>query len=650
MKDGAVKAGVLRDWLAELRGAEEPGQFAVLVGEIAEAVPALAPEVCRIARDKGGEELEEWARKIFASGEEAEPVTPLKAVEAKPAEPAKADSPIKRRVFTGDDSDKRFREPESKPEDAAKPATDPPFPAELQSGVESEQPKAEAKPEAEPEAESVKANLPAVIAPGPQGFFSSSEFPTFEPEEILCLDPAAPFDNAQKLISLRAWHRREGIRTLQYWQRAFWDWNGKCWQEADEETVRASMWQQLNAAEKFLKGGKRARFEPKMSDVSATLDALRAAVNLRAGADNAMPGWFGEDRPDGDLREVVACQNGILHIPSRTLLPHTPRYWSPNALDFAYDPAARAPGFEKFLGEIWPGDSEAQQCLLEMFGLCLTDVTKYQKGFMFVGPRRGGRGTIGRVLRGLIDVNNYIGTSLKAFSEGFGMENFIGKKVAVFSDARLDGVRQQNLSTIVERLLLITGEDDMHINRKNTKYWEGKLNCRVVVFSNELIRLPDESGALPGRFLTFRMQQSFYGREDPNLTEKLLVERPGILNLALDALAQLRSRGRLLQCKTGAEMSESLSELSSDISGFVEECCIVGPNQQVLCQELFKHFQSWSHSRGVRHGWGENQFSEKLRSAVPTITRSRPSKNNPKRLTLLIGVGHRPLLDRTAGS
>ena len=111
----------------------------------------------------------------------------------------------------------------------------------------------------------------------------------------------------------------------------------------------------------------------------------------------AMPGWFGAGRPEGDLRELVACANGILHIPSRTLLPHSPRYWSPNALDFAYDPDARAPRFEKFLGEIWPEDAEAQQCLLEMFGLCITDVTKYQKAFMFVGPRRGGRGTIVRV-------------------------------------------------------------------------------------------------------------------------------------------------------------------------------------------------------------------------------------------------------------
>jgi hypothetical protein len=85
------------------------------------------------------------------------------------------------------------------------------------------------------------------------------------------------------------------------------------------------MWHELNGAEKVLKGGKRARYEPKMNDVNATLDGLKAAVNLPASEENAMPGWFGEGRPEGDLRELVVCKNGVLHIPTRKLIDHTPR-------------------------------------------------------------------------------------------------------------------------------------------------------------------------------------------------------------------------------------------------------------------------------------------------------------------------------------
>ena len=90
------------------------------------------------------------------------------------------------------------------------------------------------------------------------------------------------------------------------------------------------------------------------------------------------------------------------------------------------------------------------------------------------------------------------------------------------------------------------------------------------------------------------------------------------------------------------QATESLGELASDISGFVEERCVVGPEHQILCKDLFKRFQSWSQDRGVRHGWGESQFSEKLRSVVPTVTRSRPRKDNPQRLTMSVGIGLRP--------
>jgi putative DNA primase/helicase len=276
-----------------------------------------------------------------------------------------------------------------------------------------------------------------------------------------------------------------------------------------------------------------------------------------------------------------------------------------------------------------------------MFGLCLTDITKYQKAFMFVGPPRGGRGTIGRVLKALIGPSNYISTSLRAFSEPFGMESFITKKVAVFSDARLDGVPQRNLSTITERMLAITGEDDQHVNRKNSKYWEGQLTTRLITFTNELLRIQDQSGALPRRQLVFRMQESFAGREDPDLTAKLVAECPGILNLALEALRVVRARDGLFQCKSGREMSESLQKLSSDVSAFVEEVCIVGPEHEIFVRDLFLRWQQWCVERGVHHNWGENQFTAKLRAVCPKMTDSRP-RDTPTRLTKLYGIAIRP--------
>jgi putative DNA primase/helicase len=400
--------------------------------------------------------------------------------------------------------------------------------------------------------------------------------------------------------------------------------------------VRGKVYKFLDQAEREIRRDCLVRFEPDNTGVNKTVDALKADANLEPSFE--MPGWFGKC-PVENVRELVACQNGLLYVPERRLLPHTPRFWSPNVLEFGYDPEARAPRFEQFLEEVWPGDNEAQQSLKEMIGLCLTDETKYQKAFMFVGPKRGGRGTIGRLIQGLIGRENYVGSTMHSFGEAFGMQSFIGKKVVVFSDARLDGVRRQNLSVIAERLLSITGEDVLDINRKYHGYWSGALKSRVVIFSNELLRFQDDSGALASRFITHKMMETFWGREDPDLTRKLLAERSGILNMALDALDHLRSHGRLIQPSSGLEMSENLTRLTSDVLAFVEECCVVDYNTSITVDKLFSRWDMWCASRKVRHGWGKNQFSEKIRAACPTVTSSRPRVNNPGRLVTFIGIG-----------
>ena len=485
----------------------------------------------------------------------------------------------------------------------------------------------QAAPEAEPEPEPATSRALVPVA-----------LPEVLDSEALLLNSAVPFDNAEKLIEAYHWHGEERVRTLMHYQNEYWKWGGTHWAVVSDDTMRANVWKQLHVADKFGKRG-RERFEPKTSDVSWTMDALKGSTDLPP--ENTMPAWFGKSPVDDPL-ELVACQNGLLHLPTRRLWPHSPRFWSPNVLEFGFDPTAKAPRFKQFLQEIFPGDREAQDGLLEMFGLCVTDITKFQKAFMFVGPTRGGRGTIGRVLQGLIGKANYIGTSLRSLSEPFGMQSYIGKKVVVYTDARVDGLPLKSLSTIAERLLAITGEDGQHINRKNQRYFDGQLTSRIVLFSNELPRFQDDSGALARRFLTWRMRQSFVeGRADPELTPKLLAERAGILNLALDALDRLRERGRLHQHASGEGMAANLTDLASNVRAFVEERCAVGAEYEILVDTLFNRFRTWCEQKGIKHAIGSNHFSTKIEAAVATVTSGRPRVDNPRRLTKLFGIGLR---------
>jgi putative DNA primase/helicase len=458
------------------------------------------------------------------------------------------------------------------------------------------------------------------------------------------LDREAPLDNARKLVGIKYWYKPALMARLRFWQNEFWEWKGKNWKRVDNNTMRKRVYEFLDEAERQVKGY-RVRFEPTDTDVNKTMDALKAEVNLEP--DMAMPGWLFGPAPVENLRELVALQNGLLNVQTKKLLDHTPRFWSPNVLEFGYDPEARAPRFEQFLEEIFPDDKEAQRCLVEMVGLCLTDETKYHKAFMFVGPRRGGRGTIGRLLRGLIGDENYVGAKLRGMSRQFGMQGWIGKKLALFPDVRTDGLGVDRMSTISETLLTVSGEDSIDVERKYLGAWNGQLTTRVVMFSNELIRFRDDSGALPSRFITWQMRQSFFGREDLNLTAKLLRERPGILNMALEGLDRLRDRGQFMQPGTGAEMAKELEGLASHIALFVADCCIVGPDQEARLDDLYDAWRWFCDRKGIRYLLEEEQFSQKLKSYVHSITRGRPRSGGPSRPTVFTGIGLKKPKDRS---
>ena len=83
----------------------------------------------------------------------------------------------------------------------------------------------------------------------------------------------------------------------------------------------------------------------------------------------------------------------------------------------------------------------------------------------------------------------------------------------------------------MERLLSITGEDTLTIDRKYREPWTGKLPTRFVMLTNELPKFRDAPASSPTGLLILRMTESFLGREDHELGEQVCAPScPGILS------------------------------------------------------------------------------------------------------------------------
>ena len=259
-----------------------------------------------------------------------------------------------------------------------------------------------------------------------------------------------------------------------------------------------------------------------------------------------------------------------------------------------------------------------------------------------VGPRRSGKGTIGRVLTRLIGEHNCVSPTLASLRNPFGLEPLIGKQVAIISDARLSGRADQH--TIAERLLSITGEDGHTVGRKNKSACTGQLQTRFLILSNELFRLADASGALASRFIVLLLGESFFGREDAELTKKLLTELPGILNRAIAGWARLINRGRFQQPTSATEAVEQLEDLSSPIGAFVRERCEIGAGYSASFGEVFSAWTEWCMTQRRDHAGTAQSFGRDLRAAVPglKIARPREGSGGGDRIRMYQGLRLRP--------
>ena len=424
-------------------------------------------------------------------------------------------------------------------------------------------------------------------------------------------------------------------KLLAYYRGDFYRWAGTHYAKADDGSLRAEMYLFLDVA---IDGDK--PFDPTPKKVGDVLDALRSATYLESDTD--APCWMKGAGAQPDAREIMACWNGLLHLPTRKLLPRTPLFFATNAVPFDYDPNAPAPSlWFAFLHSIFPDDADAIQTLQEMFGYMVSGDTRQQKAFLLVGPKRSGKGTIGRVLTQLLGPDNVDNPQFASFNESFGLTSLIGKSAAIISDARLDRSSQ----AAVERVLSITGEDALRIPRKYKEDWHGQVGARFLVLSNELPHLPDASGAVASRFIVFMLRQSFYGREDPHLTDKLLPELPGILNWALAGWDRLARRGQFVQPASSAEAARELEELSSPVGAFVQEQCIVGPGQTIGAEELYRRWESWCHRRG-QTATSAATFGRDLRAALPLISKSRDRKRG--RAAVYRGLGLLPVINTDA--
>jgi putative DNA primase/helicase len=425
--------------------------------------------------------------------------------------------------------------------------------------------------------------------------------------------PKEPAAVARAIVD-RLWRRQnDGVLLLRYWRGGFWRWEVTHWIESERTSMLAQLYRSLETAAWEDAKGQPQPWSPNRHRIADVVEATQALTFTPETVDP--PAWVG-GVGSHSAHSLVSCRNGLLHIPSRKLLAHDPKFFNRVSVPFDYLPDAPPPKrWLEFLESLWD-DEESIEALAEFFGYVLSGDTSLHRILLLVGPTRAGKGVIARVLAALVGTKNVSGPTLASLATNFGLAPLVGKSLAVISDARLAG---PGTHLVVERLLTVSGEDTVTVDRKFREPWTGKLGARFLIISNELPCFGDSSRAIARRFIVLLLRNTWLGQENPRLTNELLEELPGILNWALDGLDRLHRHGCFTEPAASREAIVALEDLASPVAAFVRDLCEVGPAKTVAVEAIFNAWRNWCEEQGQLKPGSAQVFGRNLRAVVPVL-------------------------------
>lgn len=295
---------------------------------------------------------------------------------------------------------------------------------------------------------------------------------------------------------------------------------------------------------------------------------------------------------------LINFKNGILHLDTMELTPHTPQILSTIQLPITYTGGEETPLFDRFMQEFTCGNAEKKQTLLEFMGACISNVYGYRfkQALFCVGEGNSGKSVLREFVNRLLGADNISGGGLELLESRFGKLNLYGKRV--YGSPDIGYVTLNQLETFKN----ITGGDTIPIESKGKDAFEYQYRGLVWFGGNAMPKFGGDRGDWVYNRMLLIMCNNVIPPEKRNkhLVEDLLTESSGIVYKALIALKQAIARGYMFTVP--AESQQLLEKYKVDNSPylrFYNECCVARSDKwgkrfdSVTCARLHQALKKW---------------------------------------------------------
>lgn len=385
----------------------------------------------------------------------------------------------------------------------------------------------------------------------------------------------------------------EGRDNLLSTAGAVWRWESSgVWARLGDRTVRQMVQRALPRWSRVIA----------KSMVDSVTDLLRTEVHIEG------------HRFDVGDPETINCRNGeLVHTANGWRLEeHRREHYRTSQIPVAYDPEARAPRFERFLGEVFEGDPDADdkaRAILEMVGYSLVAHCRFERFALLVGAGANGKSVLLRVLSALVGADRVAGVQPSKFGSPFQRGHLEGKLVNLVSETRMGEVIDD------AALKAIVSGEASTVEHKNRDPFELRPYATCWFGTNHTPTTRDVSDGFFRRALVIEFNRRFRaedGTADTNLAGKLETELPGILALAVGAYGEALARGHMTTPASSRKAAARWRREADQAAQFVEEACTEEPEAATPIRELYAAYREWALASGHRNLFTANMLSRRL--------------------------------------
>lgn len=309
---------------------------------------------------------------------------------------------------------------------------------------------------------------------------------------------------------------------------------------------------------------------------------------------------------------IINLKNCLLDVASKVTMPHTPNFVSIIQYPVVYDTTADCPIWKKCLHEWMEGPEEYEKTrLLQQFsGYILSSSMLYDRALFMVGDGGNGKSTFIDTIAMIIGPDATSHIDLESLYSQFGMQGLVGKRLNIIEEVAGNYYQSNKLKK------LVSGEM-VTIDIKYKPQFTFRPQAKFVFSVNNLPRVDDTSTATERRICAVAFNNNF--RDNPNFQLRssrgeLAKELSGILNWMIDGAIDLANSGNFIITEEQTKILNEYREENSSVEGFLSECILLEPDNEIEIPDLYEEYKKWSQSDGGRKVKANITFTKEVKA------------------------------------